>query len=79
MKLITNPVESLHTQNILKGVDIILKYNPLGTFSALHDILFFGDLSIKNIEVSEEDKVLLEKLDWFLDEEFSDGEWAIYV
>ena len=60
--MITNPVKSVLVQNILKGVNILLKYNPEGNFEACHEQIFFGNLTRKNIEVSKEDKVQLEKL-----------------
>lgn len=77
--IVTNSANSLNTQNILKGVNILLKYNPDGGFYALHDTIFFGDLGREEIEVSEEDSILLKELGWTIDEEFSDGEWKHYV
>lgn len=79
MQLITNPVESKPTQEILKGINILLKYNPKGDFSAYHEQVFFGDLLIQGINISEEDRALLEELNWFIDEEYYEGEWSHYV
>ena len=77
--MITNPVKSVRAQNILKGVNILLKYNPEGDFEACREQIFFGDLTRKELEVSEEDKALLKELGWFIDEEYYEGEWSHYV
>jgi len=79
MEIITNPVNSLHTQQLLKGVNILLKYDPNATFDALDEQIFFGRWiqDEGDIKVSEEDKVRLEELDWFFDTEFEG--WSYYV
>lgn len=75
--MITNPVNNSRTQDFLKGVNILLKYNPNGDFEALHEQIFFGDLGRKEIEVSEKDSILLKELGWFIDED--NEEWSTFV
>ena len=88
--LIRNPVNSKCTQDILKGVNILLKYYPNGDFYALHDQLFFGDsveiLSYEDDDeeptfdlsyISKEDLEELEQLGWFVGIE--NEMWCSYV
>lgn len=75
--MITNLVSSKSTQNILKGVDILLKYDPNATFRIVNglDAIIFGD---SEHEVSYEDGVELMKLGWKL-ETYYTYSWAYWV
>ena len=51
-------------ERILEGLQILLKYFPVGDFSAEHNQVWAG-----GVKISESDKARLEELGWFLDEE----------
>ena len=56
-------------KRILEGLQILLKYFPVGDFSADHDQVWAGG-DLEAVEISESDKVRLEELGWFLDEDY---------
>lgn len=50
------------TSDILRGVKIILYYEPRATFAAEHDIIFFGTYNAE--EMTPADRGELEVLGW---------------
>jgi len=64
------------TFQVLEGMRILLKYEPRCLIDVVEDRLYFGytnDL----ISISYEDKLLLEELDWFVDE--GKNRWTRYI
>ena len=58
-------------ERILKGLQIIAKYEPKADFAAEHDIIYCGDEG----NYSAEDKQALDELGWFV----SEDSWAFFV
>lgn len=53
---------------ILKGLQIIQKYEKNGYFAAEHDQIWVGnDDGSTVIQMTEEDAARMEELDWFVD------------
>lgn len=65
------------TLNILKGVDILLKYDPNATFRTVSglDAIIFGN---SEIEVNYEDGVSLMELGWEI-EDYYMFSWAYWI
>lgn len=76
MTLINTP-SNLRTQQILTGVNILLKYDSNATFRTVNglDAIIFGD---SEQEVSYEDGVELMELGWFLDTYYTYS-WAYWI
>lgn len=70
-------ISNKDTLNILKGIEILLKYNPNATFRTVNglDAIIFGD---SEHEVSYEDGIELMNLGWEL-ETFYTYSWAYWV
>ena len=75
--MITNSVKNKDTLNILKGINILLKYNPNYSFEHLDhlDVIAFGESELK---VSEEDEKELVNLGWFVEDYYS-WRWAYWI
>ena len=56
-------------KRIKEGLDILSKYNEDGDFAAEHDQIFVGD-NAEDMKISKDDLKELDKLGWFIDEEF---------
>lgn len=61
------------TEQVLKGIEIIHKYQPDAEFAAEHETLYFG--SYDKEQMTTEDFQQMEALGWI--EEYES--WAIYV
>lgn len=61
--------------NILAGMQILAKYNPDFEVAAQHDQIWIGP---GLIQVSSEDKKILEDLNWFVDSEI-DESWTHFT
>ena len=75
-QIIIENVKMNSTFQVLEGMRILLKYEPRCLIDVVEDRLYFGytnDL----ISISYEDKLLLEELDWFVDE--GKNRWTRYI
>jgi len=62
----------MYLKDIVIGLNILVKYAPDRYLSAEHDEIHSPVLEG---EVTEEEKKILEDLDWFIDE----GEWMFFT
>jgi len=59
-------------KNIKEGLEIIIKYEGDGEFSAEHDRVWAGEDNGKaTTDISEADIVKMKALDWWIDDEFN--------
>jgi len=54
-------------EEFVAGMQIILKYDPNADYASEHDIFWFGK---SDIPVTDEEKALLEKYGWHIDERY---------
>jgi len=75
-QVIIEDVKMNSTFQVLEGMRILLSYEPRCLIDIVEDKLYFG-YNKNSIAVSLEDVVLLDELDWFIDEERN--RWAKYI
>lgn len=64
--------------NVSRGIDIIVQYEEDAIFTVDHDQIWCGQGNGKSItEITEEGKLILESLEWFIDENLNC--WSRYV
>lgn len=76
-RIIFEDVKMNSTFQMLEGMRILLKYEPRCLINVVEDKLYFGYTYSEIMIITEEDRTLLEELDWFFDDEMNS--WAKYV
>ena len=61
--------------NTAIGIAIILKYEPLTAIGARNEQLWIGDYDSTYEKMTDKEKALMEKMDWFEDED----SWTRFV